>query len=247
MAKPDVFVIPSFLTVAARILLFIFISVWTMPCMAEDSDPQIHLQRHPAYIEPSQLMELEASGLPKVMISKNQSGALIVDASAVFIVNLDAFIGASLDFDHYAQFGAPHIVRSRVIIPGGDHTPMIIWNRMRYGIVTSSQYQTVIAYKNPLTSGFAGSCWQLHHPEKQLPDFPDSTIFDQFDGSWYIEPFEKNPDGENRLTKVYVRYFLKIQYRWWVPSFIINYFSTETGALEQDVVNFLLIFKRLSS
>jgi hypothetical protein len=231
----------------ARIFVFISILTRIALCMAQDWDHEFHLERAPAYTTNHQLLELEASGHPKVLISIDESGALIVDASAVFQVNLDTLIQTSLDFDNYAEFKAPNIVKSRVIKVGEENHSIIIWNKMRYGIVTSSQYQFVITYKDPAVLGFAGSRWHLYHPENPQPDFPDSPIFYQFDGSWYIEPLEKNPDGKHLLTKVYVRYFLKIKYHWWLPSYIINYFSTETGALERDVLNFLIIFKRLSS
>jgi len=107
--------------------------------------------------------------------------------------------------------------------------------------VCTLQYLRVREYLDPGKHGFAGSEWTLFHPADPPSGLRDRPVFDQFDGSWYIEPLDPVPREGNQPIRLYIRYFVRGDFKWWVPAVIIRRISREGGTLEKDTIRLLEI------
>ena len=196
---------------------------------------------HPRYMEEKELSRLEQMGRPEVLALRPASGVFEVDASAVIRADFHKLLHVSLDFDRYEAMHVPNVIGSHVISDSPADGGRIIWTRMKYGLFSSLQYLQVREYVDPGKYGFAGSEWTIFHPADPPSGLRDRPLFDQFDGSWYIEPLEPVPPEGSRPIRLYIRYFVRGDFKWWVPSVIIRRISREGGILKKDTIRFLEI------
>lgn len=202
---------------------------------------EVRLSRHPHYTEEVELARLERLGSPEVRVSRPGAGVFEVDASDVVKADLRKLLQVSLDFERYAEMRVPNVVRSHVVSASRGAETLVTWTRMKYGLFSSHQYLQVREYLEPERDGFGGSAWSLYHPEEPSSGLRDRPLFDRFDGSWYIEPLEPVPAEAGRPIRLYLRYFVRGDFKWWVPPPVIRRISREGGILETDTIRFLRI------
>jgi ribosome-associated toxin RatA of RatAB toxin-antitoxin module len=142
------------------------------------------------------LGELPANG--SALAHSGRSGSLFwADASAVLRANPAKLFAKAKDYDHYVQFGMPHLNASKVMEHDSDEL-IYTWTSMSYVGLQSEDYLEVRIHDAFDNRGTMGMEWQQAVPKPSWPT--NNSKFYRFDGSFYVQPLD---DG-----KVYVRYYL---------------------------------------
>ncbi|MGK5084819.1 SRPBCC family protein [Bdellovibrionota bacterium FG-1] len=129
----------------------------------------------------------------------NRVGDLFsADASAVMDVDPAKVFAAGLDYDHFVQFGMPHLSES-VLVERTSPDLFYVFSSMSYLSLHSSQYMEVRVHRNLGGPGSAGVEWQLTPKQAGWPH-RDSPAFNRMEGSFYVEPLSSGG--------VYMRYYL---------------------------------------
>ena len=231
------------MALCAGVICTLFTLLVSVPPLSVFAAGEARFFRHSRYMAEKDLARLEQLGRPEVLTSHPDSDVFELDASAVIRVNVHKLMHVSLDFDRYEEMQVPKVVRSHVISDSPADGFLIAWTRMKYGLISSFHYLQVREYLELTKHGFTGSEWTLFHPNVPSSGFRDSPLFDAFDGSWYIEPLQAVPPEGNQPVRIYVRYFIRGDFKWWVPSFIIRSIVSKSGILETDVIRFFEILE----
>jgi hypothetical protein len=121
-----------------------------------------------------------------------------VDASAVLKVDAAKLLAASLDYDHYVQFGMPHLNDSRVVETASPDL-FYTYASMSYITMSSRHYLEIRVHRTINDRGGAGLEWELT-PKRASWPYNESSSFTRLEGSFFIQPLA---DGN-----VYVRSYL---------------------------------------
>src|SRR5262245_42492866 len=149
--------------------------------------------------DPTQdLGELARTGRLAISVERTDD-VYRLDASAVLRVDARRLLGASVDYERYAQFGVPNLRASHVVSGAPSEDVLYTWNWVSYLGHASKHYLAVHVVKGLAVPGAAGIRWELV-PRRPAWTYEEASAFTQLDGSWYIEPLA---DGG-----VYVRYYL---------------------------------------
>lgn len=143
------------------------------------------------------LSQLASSGTTTTSSGRN-GNLYYADASSVLHVDADRLFAAAQDYDHYVQFGMPHLNEAHVVERDSPEL-LFAWASMSIAVLHSQHYLEVHIHPRLNDFGGRGMEWQLADKKPGWP-YNEASAFSHSDGSFFIQPLQ---DGT-----VYVRYYL---------------------------------------